>query len=159
MNDDTERCPATNRNGEPCGHPSGWGTDSDTGPCKFHGGTQPTGKDSPNYKHGAFSKHFKSDLTEKEEDAYDDLVDVLGDSEQAGDVVQELAGEAILKYKRSGDPRFLREARQLLSEFNVVDSTDHVELGGEIGHAVDVDLDDQTKEHLDSLTGAPDSEE
>lgn len=36
MNDD--RCPGTNRQGEPCGHPSGWGTDNDSGPCKFHGG-------------------------------------------------------------------------------------------------------------------------
>jgi len=37
MNDD-DRCPATNRNGERCGHPEGWGTDNETGPCKFHGG-------------------------------------------------------------------------------------------------------------------------
>lgn len=33
-----EHCPGTNRDGEPCGHPPGWGTDNDTGPCKFHGG-------------------------------------------------------------------------------------------------------------------------
>jgi len=37
MNGD-DRCPATNRDGERCGHPAGWGTDTDTGPCKFHGG-------------------------------------------------------------------------------------------------------------------------
>jgi hypothetical protein len=37
MNDD-DRCPATNRDGERCGHPAGWGTDNDDGPCKFHGG-------------------------------------------------------------------------------------------------------------------------
>jgi hypothetical protein len=37
MNDEN-RCPGTNRNGEQCGHPEGWGTDNDTGPCKFHGG-------------------------------------------------------------------------------------------------------------------------
>jgi len=36
--DDDERCPATNRDGERCGHPAGWGTDNDSGPCKFHGG-------------------------------------------------------------------------------------------------------------------------
>jgi hypothetical protein len=36
MSDD--RCPATNRDGERCGHPSGWGTSNDDGPCKFHGG-------------------------------------------------------------------------------------------------------------------------
>jgi hypothetical protein len=37
MNDE-ERCPATNRNGQRCGHPTGWGTDNEGGPCKFHGG-------------------------------------------------------------------------------------------------------------------------
>lgn len=36
MSDDT--CPATNNRGEPCGHDAGWGTDNDSGPCKFHGG-------------------------------------------------------------------------------------------------------------------------
>lgn len=40
MNDD-ERCPGTNRKGERCGHPQGWGTDNETGPCKFHGGASP----------------------------------------------------------------------------------------------------------------------
>lgn len=38
MNEDANRCPGTNRDGERCGHPAGWGTDNDTGPCKFHGG-------------------------------------------------------------------------------------------------------------------------
>jgi len=38
MNDD-DRCPATNRNGERCGHPAGWGTDHvGEGCCKHHGG-------------------------------------------------------------------------------------------------------------------------
>jgi hypothetical protein len=36
--DDADRCPATNRDGERCGHPAGWGTPDDDGPCKFHGG-------------------------------------------------------------------------------------------------------------------------
>lgn len=36
--DQDDRCPATNRDGERCGHPEGWGTDSKSGPCKFHGG-------------------------------------------------------------------------------------------------------------------------
>ena len=48
-----ERCPATNRNGEQCGHPPGWGTDNDSGPCKFHGGAS-TGAPKNN---GNASKH------------------------------------------------------------------------------------------------------
>lgn len=33
-----ENCPGTNNKGEPCGLDAGWGTDNDSGPCKFHGG-------------------------------------------------------------------------------------------------------------------------
>lgn len=36
MSDDD--CPGTNNRGEPCGLDAGWGTDNDSGPCKFHGG-------------------------------------------------------------------------------------------------------------------------
>lgn len=36
MSDET--CPGTNNRGEACGLAAGWGTDNDTGPCKFHGG-------------------------------------------------------------------------------------------------------------------------
>lgn len=36
--EDEQTCPATNRDGEPCGQPAGWGTSNDSGPCKFHGG-------------------------------------------------------------------------------------------------------------------------
>ena len=46
MNDDsteTTGCPGTNRNDEPCGHPEGWGTENDSGPCKFHGGAGGSG--------------------------------------------------------------------------------------------------------------------
>jgi len=43
--DEDDRCPATNRNGERCGHPEGWGTDNDSGPCKFHGGASPGGQE------------------------------------------------------------------------------------------------------------------
>lgn len=41
----TDTCPATNRNGEPCGLVAGWGTDTDSGPCKFHGGAGGAGGD------------------------------------------------------------------------------------------------------------------
>lgn len=128
MNDDTDRCPATNRNGEPCGHPTGWGTDTTEGPCKFHGGaTDNRGKKNGNYKHGAFSKYLREDLTDEEVEAIDDVVDRLEDPQEANTVVRELIGDALAKYKRSGDVRFLKEIRQLLGDFNIADATDHVE--------------------------------
>lgn len=33
-----ENCGRTNRHGDPCELPAGWGTDDDSGACKFHGG-------------------------------------------------------------------------------------------------------------------------
>jgi len=43
MSDDM--CPGTNNRDEPCGLAAGWGTDNDSGPCKFHGGAGPEGGD------------------------------------------------------------------------------------------------------------------
>ena len=41
----TPRCKGTNRQGSPCGLPSGWGTGHPgTGNCKLHGGSTPNGR-------------------------------------------------------------------------------------------------------------------
>lgn len=139
MNDNTERCPATNRNGEPCGHPAGWGTDGTTGPCKFHGGAADNrGENNGNYKHGAFSDHLRSDLTDDELDAIDDIVDAYDDPEKARALIAEQAAEAWLKYKRSADTRFLREYRQLAETFNLAPNEDVKELRGEDGGPIGV---------------------
>ena len=53
--DDDDRCPATNRDGERCGHPAGWGTENDDSPCKFHGGAG--GGDGPPKGNGNGEKH------------------------------------------------------------------------------------------------------
>jgi len=53
--DDDDRCPATNRDGERCGHPAGWGTENADGPCKFHGGAG--GGDGPPKGNGNGEKH------------------------------------------------------------------------------------------------------
>lgn len=129
MNDDVERCPGTNRQGEPCGHPAGWGTDHDEGPCKFHGGAADNrGKKNGNYKHGAFSEHLRSSLTDQEAAALDELAEDLADPEVAVSRIREQAAEAYIKYERSGDDRFLREYRQLLSTFNIVEAPDQLEV-------------------------------
>ncbi|MDS0284728.1 hypothetical protein [Haloarcula onubensis] len=116
-----------------CTLTAGWGVDGkDTGACDHHGGSggAPPGEDNGNYKHGAYSEHFQSDLSDREQEAYDDLVKAFDDQERAKQVVDELTAEALLKYKRSGDHRFLREARQLMSEFNIADATDHLDVDG-----------------------------
>jgi hypothetical protein len=54
-------CPGTNRHGEACGHPAGWGTDDDTGPCKFHGGAAGAGRGAPDGNGNAEKHGLKSD--------------------------------------------------------------------------------------------------
>jgi len=54
-------CGATNREGEPCSLPAGWGTDHvGEGRCRIHGGSAgaPTGRDNGAFEHGLFSDHL-----------------------------------------------------------------------------------------------------
>jgi hypothetical protein len=127
--------------GEDCQRPAGWGTDNDSGPCKFHGGAADNrGKKNGNYKHGAFSDHLRSDLTDSELDAIDEMVDAYENPEEARALIAEQAAEAWLKYKRSADTRFLREYRQLAETFNLAPNEDmkEVELSGKGGGPVEI---------------------
>ena len=152
MNDDTDRCPATNRNGEQCGHPAGWGTDNDSGPCKHHGGAADNaGENNGNYKHGAYSEvedFIANDATD-EEQAFLDTLDLDEDGEQ---FVRDVVKEAFIKYKRTGDERFLREVRQWLSEFNIVENGDEVELSGDL--SVETGLDEETDRRVGEMVDA-----
>jgi hypothetical protein len=74
MNDD-DRCPATNRDGERCGHPAGWGTSNDSGPCKFHGGAADNEGNGHNEKHGLDSDRAK--WFDRHRDSADEIVRAL----------------------------------------------------------------------------------
>mgnify|MGYP000061893048 CR=1 FL=1 len=138
-----DRCGAECRDGGYCENYPVQGAER----CRMHGGTQPTGADSPNFEHGAYSDHMQSDLTESEREAYEELVDALEDPDQALDAIRELAAEALLKYKRSADQRFLREFRQLADTFNLAPNEDVHELTGDGGGALDVSI---SREVVDS---------
>ncbi|MEE6210840.1 hypothetical protein U3A55_11845 [Salarchaeum sp. III] len=133
-----------------CLQRAGWGLGGDIteGACKNHGGGggAPSGEANGAYKHGAFSEQFQRDLSDSEQDALDNVVDVLDDPTQTSAFVRETIGELILKYKRSGDPRFVREARQWASEFGAIDvAPEQVEM------AVDHGLTPEEKEQLEAI--------
>jgi hypothetical protein len=132
----------TNRDGEPCGQPAGAGTDFDTGKCKHHRGTSPDGTshEGNDYgkKHGAFSEHFRSDLTDDETDALEAVIEHLRSIDDERSIAAEVAAEALLKYKRSADSRFLREARQWFADFNLLPNEDELNVSGEGGGALEV---------------------
>jgi hypothetical protein len=136
--------------GEPCQRPAGWGRDTDTGPCKFHAGTNADGSshaDNDNAKtHGAFSEHFRGDLTDAEERALEALVSHLESIDDERTVAAEIAAEALLKYKRSADSRFLREARQWFDDFNLLPNEDVTEIQGAGGGALNVNITDTVVE-------------
>ncbi len=116
-----ESWPVTDENGAPR-----------NGRCRMHGGTQGEGKDNPNYKHGAYSEHALSDLSDREQDAYDAMTETLaeGDPEEQRQLIAEAAAEAWLKYKRSGDTKLLREFRMFAEKFNLAPNSDQVNVTG-----------------------------
>lgn len=140
MTDTPDICGRTNRNDEPCQLSPGWGTDNDYGACKFHGGASSGApEDNDNAKtHGAFSEHFRSDLTEAEERALEAVISHLEGIDDERSLAAEIAAEALLKYKRSADSRFLREARQWFGDFNLLPNEDELNIGGEGGGALNV---------------------
>lgn len=125
---DTERCGAKTRDGSPCKNYPVKGADR----CRMHGGQSP-GADEGNdnaKKHGAFSEHFRSDLTDDETDALEAVARHLQSLDDERSLAGEVAAEALLKYKRSGDDRFLREARQWFKDFDLIPNAEHLELSG-----------------------------
>lgn len=105
----------------------------------MHGadGGAPEGNDNGE-KHGAFKEHFHSDLTEAEAEAIDSLVSHLSDVDGPRAVAAEVASEALMKYKRSADSRFLREARQWFGDFNLIPNGDELELSGDGANPLNV---------------------
>jgi len=145
MNDDITRCPGTNRDGEQCGHPAGWGTDGESGPCKFHGGAADNrGEKNGNYEHGAYSEFvdFQRDsLSEREQKA----IDAIDFDEHGEEFARDVVREAYAKYLRTGDDRFLREARQWAKDFGVLETpAEQLEVDADVD--TDVELDEATRE-------------
>jgi len=135
------RCGAKCSSGGYCeNYPKG---DSDR--CRMHGADAgaPKGNDN-SVTHGAFQEHFRSDLEPEETEAIDDMVSHLREINDERAIPAEVAAEALMKYKRSKDSRFLREARQWFSEFNLLPNGDSLELTGEGGGALDVVINENT---------------
>jgi uncharacterized protein YutE (UPF0331/DUF86 family) len=116
----TETCGATNRNGEPCGLPAGWGTDHvGEGRCKLHGGQSPTGEDNPAFKHGLFSDH----LDERDRQTVTALED-FDDAQK----LEELVNWRLARLRRALRQLNQEEARSFWDAFeSVVDGADTIE--------------------------------
>lgn len=136
--------------GEPCERVAGWGTEFEEGKCSYHRGTNADGSSHEGNDfattHGAFKEHFRSDLEDDEKTAIDSLVAHLRNIEDERAVAAEVAAEALIKYKRSKDSRFLTEARQWFSEFNLLPNSDTMELTGDGGGGIVINVDNDERE-------------
>jgi uncharacterized protein Yka (UPF0111/DUF47 family) len=110
----------------------------------MHGGAANNrGSNNGNYQNGAYSDYLRSDLTPAERDAYEDLLESFENPDQTLDAIRELAAEVLLKYKRTGDDRFLREFRQLADTFNLAPNADQLEVDADVD--TNAGLDDETE--------------
>ena len=139
---DRDTCEARCKDGSECNAYPLQGEDK----CRMHIGKNDDshdGDNNPNHEHGAFSEHFRSDLTDDEKAALDALVSHLESITDERSIAAEVAAEALLKYKRSADSRFLREARQWFSDFNLLPNEDVTELRGEGGGGIEIIMSDE----------------
>lgn len=135
-----DKCSATCNDGSACNAYSVTGEDK----CRMHlgkSGDSHDGENNGNYDHGAFSEHFRSDLTDDEQGALEAMINHLQSIDDERSLAAEVAAEALLKYKRSGDSRFMREARQWFSEFNLLPNEEHVDVSGS-GIVINMDNDE-----------------
>lgn len=130
-----------------CLQSAGWGCDRSVGPCKNHpvSGEQ-WGESNPNYDSGAYSKfvdYQRDSLTDSEREA----IDAIDFDEHGDDFAEDVVREAYAKYLRTGDDRFLREARQWASEFGVLDRpADELEVSAEVESEQELSINEETKE-------------
>lgn len=89
------------------------------GKCDVHGGKSKSGPENGNFRHGAFSKHFTSHLTDTEFDAFEEARELLENPEGAQDVARTAAASCLMKFKRTGDERFLRRFEGLCDKFGI----------------------------------------
>lgn len=100
---------------------AGWGVDDTSeGTCKHHlGAVDNRGENNPAFKHGAFARHFTSHLTDVEQDAFDEAREMLDSPESAQEIAKSAASICLVKFRRTGDERFLRRFESLCDKFGL----------------------------------------
>lgn len=147
----TETCGdhgGTNRKGEPCGQPSGYGTDFNSGKCKHHRGTNSDGSSHQGNDwaatHRAYSQSFVEDFFREDEIERVRQFEELTESvEGAQAIARTAAGIALEQFRRTGDDRFLRRYESICDTFGIAPA-DELELSGSVDGERTVSLDSDT---------------
>lgn len=112
------------------------------GKCGVHGGKSKKGAEHPNFSHGRTSEYFKSKLSERQREVYDEISEALNEPEDAKQILSQVATQMILRGESMNDPAMVREGRQLLSEFNVVPNEDELSMKAEVEQTTEHQLGD-----------------
>lgn len=102
---------------------AGWGEDRSVGPCSKHPVTgEQWGESNPNFKAGKTSEYFKSKLSDRQRDVYEEVAEALDDDADAKVVLSHFATRLLMLGEHAQDAAMLREGRQILSEFGIVET-------------------------------------
>lgn len=130
----------TNRSGDPCGQPAGYGTDFDDGKCKHHRGTNADGSshDGNDWAatHRAYSESFVRDfLRDDEIERVEQFQEISDTPEGAQAIAKTAAAIALEQFRRSGDERFLRRYESICDTFAIAPADElDVSVDGEVTH-------------------------
>lgn len=126
---------------------AGWGEDRNVGPCRKHPVTgEQWGESNPNYQHGHYSEFqelHREQLTDRERE----MVEAIDFEENGEEFAEEVVKMAYIKHHRTGDDRFLREARQWSKEFGVIDRpADQLEVKADVQQETEHTIDEETRD-------------
>lgn len=140
---------------EYCLLPAGWGTEEDIGACQKHPYGSRFGASNPNFKDGRTSEYFKSKLSERQREVYDEVRESMGDDADPADVLSAFITRLMLLGEHAQDASLIREARGWAKDFGVLETApekhEH-EVSGSVEHEHDV------PDHVvDAIAGAAES--
>ena len=141
-----------------CTLAAGWGVDdASTGKCDNHGGSggAPPGNDNA-VDHGAYAELAKRPLIEGEKKAMGEAEEKLEDPADAKEIARTAASYCLMMGHRSQDPRWFRRFEGICDKFAIAPEEvmrAEVEHTGEVTQTTEVELDDNTRDVLDRMTG------
>lgn len=141
---------------EYCLLPAGWGTDREFGPCRNHPIEGPQlGESNPNFKDGRTSEYFKSKLSERQREVYDEVRESMGEDADPSEVLSAFITRLMLLGEHAQDASIIREARGWAKDFGVLETPpEKHEVSGTVEH----DHQHDVPEHVvEAITGAAES--
>ena len=151
-------CNAQTRDGGYCGRKV---ADPDSR-CYMHGGAAENDGNDHAVSHGAYREHATRFLTDGEQTAFDEAVSLLDSPDGAQDVGRTAAATCLMRYDRSGDPRFLRRFEGICDKFNIApEDALNVEHSGPGGGPISVTINETVVESdwTPDAEGTSDSED